>query len=244
MNWAELIGGSAACMIGLLVPFLLVLGLAIFGVIRSADQRVRDLGGLASELGFTFVPRRHRRFAEDHRELLIFGLGADPQVRNSISGRARLGGHDVLMVMGDLHFKAISGSASDRNRRARSLSFAVARLPWGGMPETMLRRETLVDRIGGLVGLQDIDFESEAFSRRFHVTSQDPRFAHALVDPGMLTFLLENEPPSIEIEGDVVCIFGHRPWSNEEFRSALDWMGRFMGHWPAHLIEQHRRPSA
>ena len=48
----------------------------------------------------------------------------------------------------------------------------------------------------------------------------------------------------IEIEGDVVCIFGHRPWSNEEFRSALDWMGRFMGHWPAHLIEQHRRPSA
>ena len=86
--------------------------------------------------------------------------------------------------------------------------------------------------------LDDIEFESTAFSSRFVVKSRDSGFVHDLLDQRLMTFMLETDPPSIEIEGDRICIFGSRPWGNSEFRARLDWMGRFLERWPPHLMER------
>jgi hypothetical protein len=53
-------------------------------------------------------------------------------------------------------------------------------------------REGLLAKALKLIG-GDIDFESEEFNRLFYVQSPDKRFATALIDAGMLDFLLSTK---------------------------------------------------
>lgn len=57
-------------------------------------------------------------------------------------------------------------------------------------PDIDIVPEGLLDKMVGVIGGGDIDFESEEFNRLFTVRSPDRRFASALVDPQMLDFLL------------------------------------------------------
>ena len=49
--------------------------------------------------------------------------------------------------------------------------------------------EGLFDKLAGFVGFADINFESEEFSKRFHVKSDDKQFAYALIHPQMMEWL-------------------------------------------------------
>jgi hypothetical protein len=49
-------------------------------------------------------------------------------------------------------------------------------------PNLSIVPEELGSRIATAMGGRDIDFELESFNREFQVRSDDPRFAHALVD--------------------------------------------------------------
>lgn len=57
-------------------------------------------------------------------------------------------------------------------------------------PHLFLRAEGLFDRIAGFVGFDDIDFESEEFSKRYFCKSDDRQFAYAIVHPQMMEWLL------------------------------------------------------
>jgi hypothetical protein len=63
----------------------------------------------------------------------------------------------------------------------------------GSWPEVSITRQSLVERALDLVGLGDIDLESDEFNRRFALRSPDRRFAVALVDARMIDFLLSTE---------------------------------------------------
>jgi hypothetical protein len=59
----------------------------------------------------------------------------------------------------------------------------------GSFPTFAIRMEGLFDRLAGFIGFDDIDFESEEFSKRFHVKSEDKQFAYALIHPQMMEWL-------------------------------------------------------
>lgn len=63
----------------------------------------------------------------------------------------------------------------------------------GAWPAVSITREGLVERALDLVGLGDIELESDAFNRRFALRSGDRRFAVTLVDARMIDFLLSTE---------------------------------------------------
>jgi hypothetical protein len=60
----------------------------------------------------------------------------------------------------------------------------------GSWPSLTVSREGLLDKFATSLGLPDLDFESEEFNRLFVVRCEDPRFASALIDPGMMELLL------------------------------------------------------
>jgi hypothetical protein len=62
--------------------------------------------------------------------------------------------------------------------------------PDGSFPDLQVQRRSMADRALELVGGDPIHFESEEFNDTFHVSSQDRRFASALIDPQMMQFLL------------------------------------------------------
>ena len=80
-------------------------------------------------------------------------------------------------------------------------------------------------------------FESAEFSRRFHVSSPDKRFAYDVIDPRMMEFLLRGDPPTVDIENRRCCISdGRRRWEPVEYRRKLAWITDFLNHWPAHVL--------
>jgi hypothetical protein len=57
-------------------------------------------------------------------------------------------------------------------------------------PGLVIRPENLLDKIAGFVGFDDIDFESEEFSKRYFVKSADRQFAYAIIHPQMMEWMM------------------------------------------------------
>jgi hypothetical protein len=63
----------------------------------------------------------------------------------------------------------------------------------GAWPAIRIAKEGVVDKAFQMVGLPDIDFESEEFNRMFVVQCADRKFASALIDPLMMDLLLSTK---------------------------------------------------
>jgi hypothetical protein len=97
----------------------------------------------------------------------------------------------------------------------------------------------LFDKIAGAFGFDDIDFESEAFSRRFHVKSSDRRFAYDVIHPRMMEFLMNVKAPLIDVEHGRCCLSnGRARWRPDDFKSSLRFLSEFVDLWPDHLTAQ------
>ena len=93
------------------------------------------------------------------------------------------------------------------------------------------------DKVKGAFGFDDIDFESEEFSRRFWVQSSDKRFAYDVLHPRMMEFLLRELDSAIDLEGGAICVAdGSSRWEPSSFRSQLDFVVKFCELWPRHLL--------
>jgi hypothetical protein len=57
--------------------------------------------------------------------------------------------------------------------------------------QTAIRRENVLTRAADVTGVEDIDFESEEVNRTYRVSSEDPKFARALVDARMMAWILD-----------------------------------------------------
>ena len=108
--------------------------------------------------------------------------------------------------MGDFTYKVTTSSGKSTTTTTYRFSYLILHMPWSGVPDLLIRREGMFDKIAGVLGFDDIDFESAQFSRRFHVSSTDKRFAYDVIDPRMMEFLLKGDPPTVDIENTRCCI--------------------------------------
>lgn len=69
-------------------------------------------------------------------------------------------------------------------------------------PALTIRPESLLTRAADVVGMRDIEVESEEFNRRFQLKSSDERFAFAFCDAAMIDWLLRLPPGyAVEVAG-------------------------------------------
>jgi len=79
-------------------------------------------------------------------------------------------------------------------------------LPVNLRGELKVRPENFFDKLAGAVGFDDIDFESDEFSKKFHVKARDKKFAYAVITQEMMAFLLRHPTASVELDGGAMCI--------------------------------------
>jgi hypothetical protein len=99
-------------------------------------------------------------------------------------------------------------------------------------PNISIVPEDVGSRLATAVGRRDIAFELESFNRAFQVRSDDPRFAHALVDARMIDWL-QALPPDTGFEisdGTLLCRTPRRP--DRDVTWALETMATFFGRVP------------
>ena len=218
----------------ILVGMVVVAGV-VFAYLRE-QKRTEALRQAAGAMGLQFEPKVDRSADERFRRFAMFRRGHSRRAWNIMRGTVRCDGHDVRIEIGDFLYKITSGAGKNRRTQTYKFSYLVATNPVGVCPETIVRREGFFDRVKGVLGFDDIDFESVEFSRTFHVSSDDKRFAYDLIDQGMMEFLLGDPPPAVEFDGDQICVSdGKRRWDASEIGGMVGWLGRMLERWPRHL---------
>lgn len=222
-------------MIYIFIAFVgLVVVLAIFSS-KKAQERREALAAWASERGWSFDPSYDRDHDDEYSHFSEFRSGYARVAYNTMRGPCELGGMDCAVVTGDFRYKRDSGSGKNRSTSTYNFSYLIVHLPFA-TPTLLIRRESFFDKIGSAFGFDDIDFESEEFSRKFYVKSDDKRFAYDLCHARMMEHLLSASLPTIDIEAGQLCfIDGRSRWKPEQFEQAIAKVGAFLELWPEHV---------
>ena len=208
---------------------------AVLYVALALERKRREaLQAVAQKLGLRFDAAGDRSLHHRYGHSL-FRKGRSPKGTNNLSGVLTLAGYPVQVRMGD--FQYVTGHG--KNRRTHKTSYALFHLPFMSVPDLQIKREHLGHKVMGGIGFDDIDFESEEFSRTFWVKSGDKRFAYDVIHPGMMEFLLEGPTPQVEIVQSVCLVQeGWKRWDPDTFEGAPGWFQEFLERWPEHLVDR------
>jgi hypothetical protein len=120
----------------------------------------------------------------------------------------------------------------------------------GAWPDLSITKEGILEKALDLVGLGDIQLESDAFNRRFALRSPDRRFAVTFVDARMIDFLLSTDAQlAFHVKGRWVLIASD-PVSPELVPALLRVGEAFVEHiprvvyelWPSPFRDEQGRP--
>jgi hypothetical protein len=221
----------------ILIPVVLVaIAVGAYYGWRAGKQRREALAAVAAGLGWRFDPRRDRDHDDEYAHFEIFRRGHSRAAYNTLFGEAEIGGRGYPAKMGDFTYKITTSTGKSTHTKTYRFSYLILHLPYAGVPDLLIRREGVLDRIAGAFGFDDIDFESAEFSRRFCIKSPDKKFAYDVVHPRMMEFLMAGTPAAIDIEHGRCCLSnGRRRWEPQQFVANLGWIDQFFGHWPQHV---------
>jgi hypothetical protein len=196
-----------------------VLGIAAFIAIAvfswiAAEKRRKALAALAESWGFRWagggdpfgIEARYGGFA-------ALARGHSRAASNVFHGTRN--GREAVCF----DYKYVTGSG--KNRHTHRLSGAIISL---GVPTPRLcvRPEGFFDRIAEFVGMDDIDFESAEFSRTFHVTSDNRKFAFDVFHARAMEYMLRLPRRfTMELRGGQVMVHDDRTWAPADFDAAI-----------------------
>jgi hypothetical protein len=183
----------------IVVPAFIALAAAliIFGILKARERR-EAMTRLAAELGFEYYPDDPWNLQDKYAMFELFGRGHSRRASNVICGE--IDGRAVVAF--DYRYTTGSG----KNQSTHSCQALVMGLPIVAAGLRM-RNETVFDRLASWVGWDDIDFESDEFSRRYHVQSEDRRFAYDIFHARLIEHLLAcGDVPDLEMKGALVLL--------------------------------------
>jgi hypothetical protein len=173
---------------------LIIVG-AIFGHIRAKKRR-EALAAWAKGRGLRFTREKDYSFDEKYPEFNCMRQGDDRYAYNICYGQW----NDRATMAFDYHYETHSTDSKGRRTTTHHRFSAVIMRANVPLKPLMIRREHIFDKIGSVFGFDDIDFESAEFSRRFHVSSPDRKWAYDVLHARTMQFLLEQPPHSIEFD--------------------------------------------
>jgi len=177
---------------------ILILVLVIVGVIALAwwaheleQKRIAAVGRWSAARGWAFDPTERddpgRNSGIPHLE-----RGQRRYGQCWISGTWK----DRAFRMCEYHYQITTS-----NGKSSSTRHYWSTVLWMDSPRVLkalaIRPERWSDKVAGFLGFHDIEFESTAFNRAFHVTAADRRWASLALPPASLELLLEH--PTLEV---------------------------------------------
>ena len=184
----------------IVVPAFIALAVAliVFGILK-ARQRREAMARLAKELSFEYYPDDPWNLEDKYAMFELFGRGHSRRASNVICGD--VDGRAVVAF--DYQYTTGSG----KNQSTHSCQALVMGLPILAAGLRM-RSENLFDRVASWVGYEDINFESDEFSRRYHVACDDRRFAYDILHARLIEYLLAcGQAPDLEMKGPLMVLF-------------------------------------
>ncbi|HET9188182.1 MAG TPA: DUF3137 domain-containing protein [Acidothermaceae bacterium] len=174
-----------------------VIAFAIWSYKRN-QKRVSALQQYALANGWAYVARDDRQWTRWQQT--PFNDGFDRRATNVLTGRHQ--GHD--MVAFDYTYKTRTtdskGNSSTQTHHYRVCALAMP--TW--LPTLEVGPENVLTRLGNVVGVHDIELESEDFNRRFRVHANDRKFAYDVLSPRTIERLMAMPAFHWRIDGQTI----------------------------------------
>jgi hypothetical protein len=217
----------------LILGLAAVAGLAIYQYYRS-QQRKQELAALAARYGWLYQPGKDRGMESRFGAFSCLQKGSNRYAYNILEGKYT--GRSICGF--DYHFETYS-TDSKGNRQTHHHYFSAVvldtQLP---LKPLIIRPEGFFDKIGEFFGMDDIDFESDEFSRQFHVTSPDRRWAFDVIHQETMEFLLAAPRFKIELAGPRVIAYRSNCFDPDEFEHALEVSAGIIDRLPNYLLRE------
>jgi hypothetical protein len=217
----------------LLVGFLiLAVGMIIFSIMSHMKRR-KDLQAWATKRGLTFSTA-HEQLREEH----FFGCLSRGHRRHTkvlMTGAI----DDWEMKAFDYHYETYSTDSKGRRRTNHHHFSAIivdSRFP---LHHLYIRPEGIFDKVTEFVGMDDIDFESAEFSRKFYVKAKDKRWAYDVITQDTMAFMLDNARGlKIEFSGPYAIVWQNRRMKLETLDRAFTALTGMLDRIPDHIVRQ------
>ncbi len=218
------------------VVFAIVGIVGIYFSYQAQQRRLMELSQFAAARGWRFDAAKDTSHDSRYEHFSIFTQGSSRYAYNTIRGALPVDGQSWPVQLGDYHFTTQQSNGKTTTTVTHTLSYVVLETTHRELPDLFIRREGFFDRIASALGFDDIDFESEEFSRKFIVKSSDKRFAYDVLHPRMMEFMLGEPAPTMDFRDGRCCFhLGEKCWSPGEFEQVLSWAAEFFAHWPRHV---------
>jgi hypothetical protein len=173
-------------MTGYVLVFVIAAGFVAGGALvqwQIWQARARSIAAVAAANGWAFGTADTTGCA--NTPFHVFERGRARKAANVCSFRDIRSG---TLHLFDYRFTEGTGRSSRTYKHSCALRVAQ---DW--FPLLTIEHESVYGGVLNAIGLEDLQFESEEFNRLFRVTSDDPRFACAVIDARMMAFLLDHD---------------------------------------------------
>ena len=195
--------------------FVLVVlaAIAIVGWV-AAGRRREALAAFAARSGFSWFDGKDPLEIEvRYGAFSAIARGHSRHASNVFSGSR----HGRQIVCFDYRYTTGSGKSQCTHCLSGALIGTVYLFP-----HLLVRPENFLDKVAEFVGMDDIDFESAEFSRKFFVKAEDRKFAFDLFHARAMEYLLAQPMPyTLEFLGEVMLVTNDRTWDPADFVAAI-----------------------
>ncbi len=182
-----------------LIPFVFM-GLIAFGIgvalyihHRNEKARTEGLSQTAQTMGLIFNAQSDGSIESRLGGMSLFNMGHSKKLFNCISGET----DEVRISIFDYQYTVGSG----KNQSTKVFSVAALESPRLAMPAFTMRPETFFDKVGSMLGFQDIDFDDhQPFSESFVLKGPDEAAIRAFFQKPLLDFFAQRT--GVLVEGE------------------------------------------
>ncbi len=216
-------------------PLVLLIILAVIGVGIFAwynDKKRREALALwARAKGWRLHGGDLKGLDSEYPGLKFFDKGHSRRARNVISGQDD--GRSVRLM----DYQYVTGSG--KNRTTHNVGVVLLQTDFPVIPLT-IRRENPFDKVGEFFGVDDIDFESAEFSRKFYVKANDKKWAYDVIHQRTMDYLLAAPKYNVAFGFQEIAITKSGRFAPDSYEAALEMAHGLYDLIPEYVIHQLR----
>jgi hypothetical protein len=207
----------------------LVIASLIAVALWFSAKRKKALAAWAAEAGLTFSSGSDHAYDNRYPHFGCLHRGHSRCAYNIATGQWN------GRTLESFDYRYVTGQGKDRSTHTFSAIILGSGLP---LKPLRIRSENVLDKLTEFFGADDIDFESDQFSREFHVKSPDKKWAYDVLHQRTMEFLLSQPRFSIEFDtGSAIC------WRNRRFdlrtrESAISVVEGILDRLPEYVIRE------
>jgi hypothetical protein len=205
-----------------------IVALIIYGI-SYARKRREAMSRMAAQWGLQYYENDPLDIPASYARFNLMSSGHGRKASNVMTGK--INGRDVILC----DYQYSSGDGKDET--TYTFQAAILGLPIQA-PRMHMRPENFLDRVAAWVGHDDINFESEEFSKRYYLKCDERKFAYDIFHARLIEYLLAcGSCPSLEMNGPTLLLYESKT-NLENFQRLLDIGQEIIRSIPEYVLNQ------